>query len=120
MGFGFFETLQFFAGFEAHGFARRDVDLFASARIAADAGLARLDTENAEAAEFDALTLAESGLERLEDGLHGLLRLGAADIRRGHDGVYDVQLNHTGLQPIRGQMLLGAPQVVKDAMPTLH
>jgi hypothetical protein len=52
--FGFFDTLEFFAGFEANGFAGRDVDFSAAAGIAADAGFARFDAEDAEAAEFDA------------------------------------------------------------------
>jgi hypothetical protein len=32
-----------------------------------------------------------------------LLGLGAADVRRGDDGVYDVQLDHTILQRFRGR-----------------
>src|SRR5258708_23923017 len=59
----FFDALKFFAGFEAHGFARGNVDLFAGAGIAADAGLARLNAEDAEAAKFDALAAAESLLQ---------------------------------------------------------
>jgi hypothetical protein len=110
---GGFEALKFFAGLEAHGFAGRDVDFFAGTGIAADAGLAGLDAEDAEAAEFDALAAAEGLLERLEHGFDGLLRLGAADVRGGDDGVYDVQLDHTSLRRIRGQMLEGAAWVVK-------
>ena len=115
-----FDALEFFAGFEADGFAGRDADFFAGAWIAANAGLAGLDAEDAEAAEFNALAAAEGHFERLEDGLDSLLRFGAADIRRGHDGVYNVQLDHTGLRLIRGQMLECGPQVVKDQSRTLH
>src|SRR5271168_4564911 len=114
LGFGFFEALQFFAGFESHGFARGNADFFAGAWVATNAGFAGLDAEDAEAAEFNALAAAEGHFERLEDGLDSLLRFGAADIRRGHDGVYNVQLDHTGLRLIRGQMLECGPQVVKD------
>jgi hypothetical protein len=120
LGFGFFEALQFFAGFETHGFAGRDADFFAGARIAADASLAGLDAEDAEAAEFDTLAAAEGHFERFEDGLDGLFGFGTTDIRGGHDGVHDVQLDHTGLPLIRGQMLECVPQVVKDQTPTLH
>ena len=110
---GALEALEFFAGLEADGLARRNVDFFTSAGIAADAGFARLDAENAKAAELDALAAAEGLLEGFEDGFDGLLGLGAADVRRGDDGVYDVQLDHTSLRRIRGQMLEGAAWVVK-------
>src|SRR6267143_193809 len=110
---GALETLELFTGLEADGFAGRNVDFFTGAGIAADAGLAGLDAENAKAAELDALAAAEGPLEGFEDGFDGLLGFGAADVRRGDDGVYDVQLNHTSLRRIRGQMLEGAAWVVK-------
>src|SRR5229473_4107940 len=110
---GALEALEFFTGLEPDGFAGRNVDFFAGAGIAADAGLARLDAEDAEAAELDALAAAEGLLEGFEDGFDGLLGLGAADVRRGDDGIHDVQLNHTSLRRIRGQMLEGAAWVVK-------
>ena len=101
--FGFVDALKFLAGFEADGFARRDVNLFSGARIAADAGLARFDTEDAEASEFDALAAAESLLQGFENSLDGLLGLGAADVRRGDYGIYDVELDHTILRRFRGR-----------------
>ena len=110
---GALEALEFFAGLKADGFPGRNIDFFPGARIAADAGLARLDAENAKSAELDALAAAEGLLERFENGFDGLLGLSAADVRRGDDGVYDVQLNHTSLRRIRGQMLEGATWVVK-------
>jgi len=110
---GAFEALEFFAGLEADGFARRNVDFFTSAGIAANAGLARFDAEDAEAPQLDALAAAEGLFERLENGFDGLLGLSAADTRLGDDGVYDVQLNHTSLRRFRGQMLEGAAWVVK-------
>src|SRR5256886_4510719 len=84
-------------------FARRNAHLFAGAGIAADAGLARLHTEDAEAAEFDALAAAESLLQRFEDGLDGLLGFGAADVRLSDDSVYDIQLNHAILPRFRAR-----------------
>jgi len=110
---GAFEALEFFAGLEADGFAGRNVDFFTGAGIAADAGLARLDAEDAEAPELDALAAAKGLLERFKNGFDGLLGLGTADTRRGDDGVYNVQLNHTSLRRFRGQMLEGAAWVVK-------
>jgi hypothetical protein len=65
------EDLEVFAGLEADGFARGDGDLGAGARVAADAGLAGLDSEDAEAAELDAVAGSEGALHRLEDGVDG-------------------------------------------------
>ena len=107
-----FDALEFFAGFEADGFARRDADFFAGAGVAADAGFAGLDAEDAKAAEFDALAAAESLLKGFEDGFHGLLGFGAADESLGDNRIDDVQLDHTRLL-VLWQMLEGAPQVVK-------
>ena len=114
-----FEALQLFAGLKAHGFAGRDVDFFAGAGIASDAGLAGLDAKDAEAAEFNALAAAESLLERFENGFDGLLGLGAADVRGGDDGVYDVQLDHTSLRRIRGDAR-GCGAGCQDMMGNLH
>ena len=99
----FVDALKLFAGFEADGFAGRNVDFFAGAGIAADAGLARFHAKDAEAAEFDALAAAESLLQRFENGFDRLLGFGAADVRRGHDGIYDVQLDHAILPRFRGR-----------------
>ena len=107
-----FDALEFFAGFEAHRFARRDVDFFAGARIAADAGLAGLDAENAEAAELDALAAAESLFQGFKNGFDGLLGFGAADESFGHHRIHDIQLDHTSLL-LKLQMLEGVQRVVK-------
>jgi hypothetical protein len=107
-----FDALELFAGFEADGFAGRDADFFAGARVAANAGFAGLDTEDAEAAEFDALAAAESLFERFENGFDGLLGFSAADERFGHNRIHDVQLDHTRLL-LPTQMLEATPQVVK-------
>jgi hypothetical protein len=104
--------LEFFAGFEANGFAGRDADFFAGAGVAADAGFAGLDAENAEAAEFDALAAAESLLQGIKNGFDGLLGFGAADESLGYNRIHDVQLDHTRLL-LREQMLEGVPRVVK-------
>jgi hypothetical protein len=53
--------------------------------------------------EFDALAAAKSQLQRFEDSLNGLLGLGAADVRRGDDSIYDIELNHTILPRFRGR-----------------
>lgn len=93
-----FQALKLFAGFEANRFARGDADLFARAGIAANAGLARLDAEDAELAKFDALTAAESAFQRLENSFDSLFRFGAADVGFADHRIYDIELNHTALQ----------------------
>jgi len=70
------ENLEVFAWLEADGFAGGDGDLGASARVAADAGFARLYGEDAEAAELDAVAVAEGFLHGFKDGIDGGLRLG--------------------------------------------
>src|SRR6266436_1604506 len=82
---GALEALEFFAGLEADGFAGRNVDFFTGAGIAANAGLARLDAENAKAAELDALAAAEGLLEGFEDGFDGRLAVMAADMHAARD-----------------------------------
>jgi hypothetical protein len=99
--------LEFFTGFEADGFARWDADFFACAGVAADAGFAGLDAENAEAAEFDALAAAESLFQGIEYGFDGLLGFGTADESFGDNRIHDVQLDHARLL-LREQMLEGA------------
>jgi len=103
-----FDALQFFAGLEADGFAGRDADFFAGARVAADAGFAGLDAEDAEATELDALAAAESLLEGFEDRFDSLLGFGAADESLGHNRIHYVQLDHTRLL-LQWQMLEGGP-----------
>src|SRR5579863_6680489 len=118
---GSFKALQFFFGLEADGFAWRDVDLFAGARIAANAGLAGLDAEDAEAAQFDTLAAAERVLERFEYRLDRLFRLGAADVWRRciDDGIHDVQLDHTIL-PLVLADARGGSASCQDVTGNLH
>src|SRR5262249_38252815 len=104
LGHGFvFHSLQLFAGFEAHNFARGDADFFAGARIAADSSLSRTHAEHTESAEFDALAAAHGVFQRLAYGFHGLL---AFDPTHSHavffellqDGIHDIQLDHSSLR----------------------
>ena len=85
-----FDALEFFAGFEADGFAGRDADFFAGARVASDAGFAGLDAEDAEAAEFDAISMFEGFLHRFEDRLHGHFGLGFGNTGLVNDFVDDI------------------------------
>ena len=68
--------MELFAGFEADGLAWGDADFCASSGIAADSGLARSNTEDAESAQFDAVARSQGQLEPFEYGVHGSFRLG--------------------------------------------
>ena len=58
--------MKFLAGFEANGLAGSDADFGSGAGIAADAGFAGTDVEDAEAAELDALAFGKRALQGLE------------------------------------------------------
>ena len=73
------DDLEVFAGFEADGFAGGDGDFGSGAGIAADAGFAGLDGEDAEAAELDAIAFDHGLLHGVEDGVDGGFRFGADD-----------------------------------------
>src|ERR1700742_2340614 len=118
---GSFQTLQFFSGLEADRFARRNVHFFTGAWIAADAGLARLDAEDTEAAQLNALPAAECVFQRFEYRLDRLFRLGAADVGRRcvDDGIHNVQLDHTIL-PLVLADARGGSASCQDVTANLH
>ncbi len=86
--------MEFFAGFEADCFAGGDGDLGAGAGVAANAGLAGLDGEDAEAAELDAVFGGEGVLHGLEDGVHGRLGLDAGEAGAFDDALNQVLFDH--------------------------
>ena len=88
--------MEFFARFEANGFAGGYADLCTGARIAADTGFACADTENAESAQFDALTRCESLFEALKDRIHRSFRFGPRQSRALDYLMDDVLLNQWG------------------------
>ena len=92
--FALINRLQFLAGFEADGYARRNGNFGAGARIASDAGLARAHVEDAEAAQFNAVAGRERLLHALKDGFDGQLRFGLGDPGAVDHFIDDVELNH--------------------------
>jgi hypothetical protein len=97
------QALQFFARLETHRFAGGDIHFFAGARIAANAGLARLHGKNSEAAQFNSLAAAHAAFQRFKNRLDGLLGLDAAHpgpIELGQYGVHDIQFNQRS-SPLR-------------------
>jgi hypothetical protein len=88
--------MQFLAGLEAHSLAGRDADLSACAGIAADAGFAGADAEDAKPAQLDAFARGESLFEAFEDAIDGCLGLGAGQARTLNHMMDDVLLNQWG------------------------
>jgi hypothetical protein len=74
---GLAERLEVLAGLEANRLAGGDGDLGTRARISSDAGFARLDGKDTEAAELDTVAAAQSVLHRFKNGVHGGFCLGA-------------------------------------------
>lgn len=96
MGPKLLEGLEFLTGFEANCPAGGDVHFLASAGIAADAGLARFDGEDTEAAQLNPVTLRQRTLHRGEDGVYG--RLGLVPRQPGpfHDALDEILLDQAG------------------------
>src|SRR5437588_11688814 len=88
------DRLQLFAWLEANGLTRRNINLLTGARVTADARLARLDVEDAEATEFDPPAAAQSTLYRFNDRLHSLLGFSARYVRTGDNRIHNVELDH--------------------------
>jgi hypothetical protein len=79
------EDVKIFAGLEANCLAWCDGNFGAGARIAAYAGLARLDGEDTKSAKFNALAFDKALLHGLEDGVYGSLGLGPDEPGTFHD-----------------------------------
>jgi len=91
--------VEFFAGLEADGFAGGYGDFSTGAGIASDAGFAGLYREDAETAEFDAVTLSESGLHGVEDHVNSGFRLGARESCTFNHSLNQILLDHGGCFP---------------------
>ena len=74
---GSVKGVQLLTRLEANGLPGGDTDLGAGAGIAADAGLAGTDAEDAKTAQFNAFTSGEGLFEAFEDRIHRRLGFGA-------------------------------------------
>jgi hypothetical protein len=88
--------MQFFTGFEAHGFARRDADFGASSGIAADAGFACANAEHSETTQFNAFARCQSFLETFKHSVDCRFGLGAGQACALDHMVHDVLFNQSG------------------------
>ena len=90
------ESVKFLAGFKANRFAGGDADFSAGAGIAANAGFARADAEDAESPQLDSLARAESLFQSLEDRVNSGLRLGSGQTSALDHVMDDVLLDQRG------------------------
>ena len=93
---GSFQGMKLLPWLKADRFSRSNAYLGAGARIAANAGFAGADAENAKSAQFDALTGGQGLLEALENGIHRSLRLGPRKAGALDNMMDDVLLNQRG------------------------
>src|SRR5579864_1564715 len=88
------QRLQLPARFEADRFAGRDRHLRAGPRVAANAGLAGADVEDAEASQFNALPMRQRSLHALENRFHRHLGLGLGYPGLIYYFINDIELDH--------------------------
>jgi hypothetical protein len=84
---------------EADGFAWGYGDLGAGARISADSGLAWLDGEDAEPAQFDPVSFSQRLFHGLEDGVYGCFCLGADKPGAFYDALDEILFDQLGTFP---------------------
>jgi hypothetical protein len=91
--------MQLFAGLEANSFAWSDGDFSACSRVASDAGFTRLDGEDAEATQLDAVARDKSLLHAVEDGVYRRLCFSSWQSGTLNNPLYKILLNHLGRRP---------------------
>lgn len=92
----FGQCMEFFTGFEAHGFARCDADFCAGSRIAANAGFACANAEHSETTQFNALARCQCFLESFKHGVDCRFGLGAGQACAFDHMVHNVLFNQSG------------------------
>jgi hypothetical protein len=90
------ECVQFLAGLEANRFTWSDTHFGAGTGIAADSGFASPNTENAEAAQFNALSSCQSLFETLKNCVDCRFGLRAWQACALDHMMYDVLFNQSG------------------------
>src|SRR5438105_14300372 len=88
--------MQFFTWLEAHCFSRGDADLCPGARIASNASLPRSHAEDAEAAQFNALSRSQGFFKSFKHGVDCRFGLGAWQACALNHMVHDVLFNQSG------------------------
>ena len=87
------QGVEFLAGLESNGFARGDADFRSGSGVAADARLAGPDAEDAEAAQFNAVSRGQGLFQAFKNGVHGGFRFGAGQPCTLNDVMNDILLD---------------------------
>jgi hypothetical protein len=85
--------VKLLAWFETNCLARGDANLGTGAGVAANARLSGLDSEDAEAAEFDPIASDERLFHAFEDGIDGGFRLGPGKPGPFNDALDEILLD---------------------------
>ena len=93
------QQVQFFARLETDGLSGSDADFSAGTGVSSNACFARLDVEDAKAAEFDAVVCSERLLHGFEDGVDGGFCLDAGQSGTVNDALNEVLLDQWGRLP---------------------
>ncbi len=91
--------MKLFAGLEANGLSGSDGDFRPSSGVAADACLSWFNSEDTEAAEFNAIARDKGLLHAFEDGIHRGLCFGTRQAGAFNNPLYKILLNHLGRRP---------------------
>ena len=91
--------MEFFAGFEANCLAWSNGDFSTCSGVAADAGFTWLNSEDPEAAQFDAVACDESLLHAVEDRVYRRLCFSSWQSGTLNNPLYKILLNHLGRRP---------------------
>src|SRR5579863_9000552 len=86
------QRLQFLARLEADGLPWRDRHFGTSARVAANARLARTHIEDSKATQLDPLPLGQCAFHTFENGFDGHFGLGLGDTSAIHNFIDNVEL----------------------------
>ena len=93
------QHVEIFAWLEANGAARGNCDFSTGAGVASHAGFARLDGENTETTQLDAVVSGQRLLHGFEDGVNRSFRLRAWQAGPVHHTLNQVLLNQTETFP---------------------
>lgn len=107
------KEMKFFARLESHSLAWRNGDFGARSRITADASLAWLDCENAEAAEFDTVSSDEGLLHAFEDRVDRGFCFCPWQSGSLNNPLYKILLNHLGRRPWAVSLCVSDADLVK-------
>jgi hypothetical protein len=113
------KEMKFLARLEANCLAWSNGDFSTCSGVAANAGLTRLDGEDAEAAQLDAVARNEGLLHAVEYGVNRRFCFGSWQSGTLNNPLYKILLNHLGRRPwaviFRKMVLTGFSNVMVES-----